>query len=141
MSPCHVDIGSLALQTDTLFTPVPVKRNRSFYLYACQLTCIYFLCKFFACQKRKTCKNFVKHIHWQAPPSPPPTLAATTLPTSRHLRSLMPLDGPRWINGPDAPCSRKHKAHQSACSPQKRIHILVDERHPPAFGMEVGMEP
>ena len=32
MSPCPVGIGSLTLRTDTLFTPAPSKRDRSFYL-------------------------------------------------------------------------------------------------------------
>ena len=31
-APCHVGIGSLALRTDTLFTPAPLKRDWSFYL-------------------------------------------------------------------------------------------------------------
>jgi hypothetical protein len=29
----------------------------------------------------------------------------------RHLGPLRPLDGPLWINGPDAPCSLPHKAY------------------------------
>jgi hypothetical protein len=53
---------------------------------------------------------------WQTPPLPPPSLVASTNlrpPPSalRHLGPLRPLDGPWWINGPDAPCSLPHKAH------------------------------
>ena len=35
---------------------------------ACQLTCIYFLCKFLRVKREKTCKNFVKHIHFKEVP-------------------------------------------------------------------------
>ena len=34
---------------------------------ACQLTCIYFLCKFLHVKRENTCKSFVKHIHYRPP--------------------------------------------------------------------------
>ncbi len=60
---------------------------------------------------------------------PPPTLVATTLNHPPPSRIIEPLDAPWWINGPDAPCSQKHKAHSHRLIGPPHILVVPGSEH------------